>query len=181
MKHPNKVQIAELANQYGRQVFHSAFRVLSDTQLAEDVTQDVFLKLFKRSAKQFEQIAHWPAYLKSMAVSTAIDQLRHSKRLAEESLDELPNDRRETSPGPYSKLLTQQDLDKFRAALLRLNAKESEVFCLRHIEGYAYKEIAESLDLSKSLVGVTLHRAQQKLMSYLGVAQISGEINESKN
>lgn len=83
-----KVNIAKLAQQYGRKVFQSAFRILNDAHLAEDVAQDVFIKLFKKPTESFDQISNWQGYLKSMAISTAIDQLRRHKRLAEEPIED---------------------------------------------------------------------------------------------
>ncbi len=96
-RYPNKVKVAQLAETYARQVFHSAYRLLSDTHLAEDVTQEVFLKLFNKPGDAFDKITHWPGYLRSMAISTAIDQLRRNKRLAEEPLEYAPEKASENS------------------------------------------------------------------------------------
>lgn len=82
-----KVNIANLAKQYGRKVFQSAFRILNDINLAEDVTQEVFLKLFKKSTESLDQISNWQGYLKRIVASTAIDQLRRHKSLAEEPIE----------------------------------------------------------------------------------------------
>lgn len=178
MNPQQKVNIAKLAEEYGRQVFHSAYRILSDTHLAEDVTQEVFLKLFKKSTESFDHIKHWPGYLKNMAISGAIDQLRRNKRLAEESIELVPEQACDPINLPLQSVLTQRDLYRFRAALLNLTTQDAQVFCLRHIEGYSYQEIAKLVDISTNLVGVTLHRAQIKLSSQLGESQLLGENNE---
>ena len=175
MHHQIKVKIADLAAQYGRQVFHSAYRLLSDIQMAEDVTQDVFLKLFNKPTEAFDNITHWPGYLKSMAISTAIDQLRRNKRLAEEPIETTSQSPSHTNDQPLQTLLCERDLFAFKAALLRLTTQDAQIFCLRHIEGYTYQEIADLLSISSSLVGVALHRAQIKLSSYLGESQFLGE------
>jgi RNA polymerase sigma-70 factor (ECF subfamily) len=174
-----KVNIAELAEKYGRQVFHSAYRVLSDTYLAEDVTQEVFLKLFKKSAESFDHVKHWPGYLKNMAISAAIDQLRRNKRLAEDSIERMSEQADNRINQPLQNVLTQRDLYRFRAALANLATQDAQVFCLRHVEGYSYLEIADLVGISTSLVGVTIHRAQRKLLSQLGESQLLGENNES--
>jgi RNA polymerase sigma-70 factor, ECF subfamily len=126
--------VADLANQYGRQVFHCANRLLSDTHLAEDVTQDVFLKLFNTAPAAFDSISHWPAYLKSMAISTALDQIRRRKRLAEHSFAQMPAEAEQLSNGPFTQIAVQRDLDAVRQALMQLTNKDAQVFCLRHIE-----------------------------------------------
>ncbi len=178
MKPQQKVNIAELAQKYGRQIFHSAYRVLSDTYLAEDVTQEVFLKLFKKPNESLCHIKHWPGYLKSMAISGAIDQLRRNTRLVEEPLEHMPEQSRSQINQPLQNLLTHRDLFRFRAALLNLTTQDAQVFCLRHIEGYSYQEIAELVGITTNLVGVTIHRAQRKLLSQLGESQLLGENNE---
>ncbi len=175
MNNQHKAKMAELASQYGRQVFHCANRLLSDTHLAEDVTQEVFLKLFNKAPAAFESISHWPAYLKSMAISISLDQLRRRKRLAEERYTQIPVEAEELTNGPYTQIATQRDLIAFKAALVQLSAKDAQVFCLRHIEGHSYQEIADLLEISNSLVGVTLHRAQQKLAQFLGETRSSGD------
>lgn len=179
LNHHTKVNIADLATKYGRQVFHSAFRLLSDTHLAEDVTQEVFLKLFKKPTDAFDKITHWPGYLKSMAISTALDQLRRQKRLGEEPLTTVPKKQASIASEPFAQILAQRDLSKFKTALLQLTTQDAQVFCLRHIEGYSYQEIADLLAISNSLVGVTLHRTQQKLSVQLGESQFLGESHEN--
>tara|TARA_R110000868_G_scaffold59624_11_gene182983 strand:- start:747 stop:1292 length:546 start_codon:yes stop_codon:yes gene_type:complete len=176
-----KASIANLANKYGRQVFHSAYRLLSDCHQAEDVTQEVFLKLFKKPTSAFDKIEHWPAYLKHMAISAAIDQLRRNTRLAEDPIEQLPIINEATDPCPSQHLAMQRDLVCFKSALLQLTTQDAQVFCLRHLEGHSYQEIAELLDISNSLVGVTLHRAQEKLAHYLGESQYLGESHAITN
>ncbi|WP_196137550.1 RNA polymerase sigma factor [Aliikangiella sp. G2MR2-5] len=177
-KQQHTAKIADLANQYGRQVFQTAFRLLGDSHLAEDITQEVFLKLFKKTPEAFDKILNWPAYLKSMASSSAIDQLRRHKRLSEQPLE--PGENQTSSLGnqeakdPFGHLATQRDLASFRKALTALTAQDAQVFCLRHVEEMSYREIADLLDISTSLVGVTLHRAQQKLSQLLGESQFLG-------
>lgn len=177
MQRNTRVIIANLADSYGRQVFQTAFRLLGDSHLAEDVTQEVFLKLFKKTPAAFDKIHNWPAYLCTMATSTAIDQLRRIRRRSEQPIEQIPAEK-DSASGPCSLLAQQQDLERFRRALAQLSPRDAEIFCLRHIEGLSYQEITLCVDISTSLVGVTLHRAQQKLSQWLGQSLLSGAENE---
>lgn len=170
-----KVNIAKLAQQYGRKVFQSAYRILNDAHLAEDVAQDVFLKLFKKSTESFDQISNWQGYLKSMAISTAIDQLRRHKRLAEEPIENESQQNINEAKQPLQQVLIQKDLAQFKIALVDMHPQDAEIFCLRHIEGYSYQEIGELLDMTSNAVGVCLHRTQQKLLNQLPESQFFGE------
>lgn len=69
--------VAELARRYGRQVFGAAFRVLADHAQAEDVQQEVFLRLIQ---KPIGEVVSWPALLSTMTVHLALDHLRRHKR-----------------------------------------------------------------------------------------------------
>ena len=61
-----------LARGYGRAVYLAAYRVLGDASQAEDVQQDVFLRLIEKSPADVDS---WPAYLAAMATRQAIDRL----------------------------------------------------------------------------------------------------------
>lgn len=177
-KNKRKAKIAELASSQGRQVFLTAYRLLGDSHLAEDVTQEVFIKLFKKSPEAFDAISNWPGYLKSMATSAAIDQIRRRQRQAEEPYDTVQSvyEQQNSKPQlePYHQLARDRDLDNFRHQLTALSDQEAQVFCLRHINELSYQEIAGLMNISNSLVGVTLNRAQQKLSQLLGESQFLG-------
>ena len=66
-----------LARQYGPLVFKAAYRVLGDASLAEDVQQEVFLRLIEA---QPQAVKSWPAYLRASAARAAIDVLRRQRR-----------------------------------------------------------------------------------------------------
>ena len=174
----HKAKISDLALQHGRLVFHCAYRLLSDTHLAEDVTQDVFIKLFKKSLKSMNEVKNWPAYLKSMAVTTAIDYLRRNKRLAEDDMESVPENESDTSRHPLNQVLRDRDLILFKQALLQLTEQDAHIYCLRHVEGYSYQEIAELMHVSSNSVGVSLHRSQLKLSSIVGKSEYLGARHE---
>ncbi|MBT0585195.1 RNA polymerase sigma factor [Alteromonas oceanisediminis] len=170
-----QAEIAKLAERYGKQVFHSAYRLLGDTHLAEDITQDVFIKLFSMSSRKFNAMSHWPGYLKSMSISTAIDLLRKQQRRGEMEWEEVADQQGSTQHEPFHRTQTAQELTNFRCALSALKTRDAEIFCLRHIEGYSYQEIAELHNLTTNAVGVTLNRAQSTLSARLGERELSGE------
>jgi len=72
--------VSHLARDYDRLVYGAAYRVADESVSAEGAMQEVFLKLYPMSSRSLDSIANWPAYLKSMAVSLSLDQLRKNKR-----------------------------------------------------------------------------------------------------
>lgn len=158
------IDVSALARAYGRGVFQAAYRVLGDASQAEDVQQDVFLRLIE---KPVADIASWPAYLTTLAVRMAIDRLRSRQRW------------RRLVPIWRAGLgvefdSTEQDAVRderarqLRAALSRLKPREATCFTLRYVEGMAPAAIAQAIGMTANHVSVCLHRATRALEARLG-------------
>ena len=157
-------ETAALAHDYGRLVFNAAYRVLGDAALAEDVQQDVFLKLVEARSDKVES---WPAYLVASAVRGAIDQLRRQKRWGR--LMRLWNTHEIDSAASAEQVgIASERSQRLRVALARLPRREAQCFSLRYIESLDIREIAQVLTLSENNVNVTLHRARRRLEAQLG-------------
>ena len=167
-------QTAELARAYGRMVFSAAYQVLGDHARAEDVQQDVFLRLMQRPLGRVDA---WPALLKTLAVRMAIDQLRRRHRwqrllpIWRAGRDEVGNDSADRH------VERTQQAARLRHALSRLPAREAECFALRCLHGMDVAEIARSSGMTANHVSVCLHRAVRKLESDLGTSTPATEEN----
>ncbi|MBM3760666.1 MAG: sigma-70 family RNA polymerase sigma factor [Acidobacteria bacterium] len=134
-------------------VYRSAYRILGNAEDAEDVLQTVFLRFLRRDPS-LGIIDQPEPYLRRAAVNAALDMIR-SRKTKTSSIEEMAN---EPSSNARQELNT-----RLRDALSRIDAKWAEMFVLRFIEGYGNKEIAKLLDMSETLVAVTLFRTRQKL------------------
>lgn len=158
--------VAGLARTYGRSVFQAAYRVLGEASQAEDVQQEVFLRLLE---KPVGEVASWPAYLTTLAVRMAIDRLRNRQRWRRL----LPMWRATTPPAFDS---TEHDAvqaeraHRLRAALCVLKPREAECFALRFVHGMEIAAIAQATGMTSNHVGVCLHRATRALEARLGDA-----------
>jgi RNA polymerase sigma-70 factor (ECF subfamily) len=160
---PEHAEVAELAQRYGPQVYRVAHRLLGDSAQAEDVQQDVFLRLLEGDAIA---VASWPAYLTTLATRLAIDRLRRQqrwKRLLPLWLVGAPA----ASSSTESESLTAERAQLLRRALVRLKARDAECFALRYLQGQEIGEIASALDITPNLVSVILHRVTAKLQLQL--------------
>ena len=152
-----------LARGYGRTVYLAAWRVLGDAGQAEDVQQDVFLRLLEKPPGD---VASWPAYLAAMATRQAIDRLRSRQRWRR--LRPLWK-----AAEPVAADTVQDDAEqaerarRLRAALARLKPRHAECFVLRYVHGLDTVAIARATGLTPNHVGVCLHRAAQALESLL--------------
>lgn len=155
-----------LARQYGALVYRAAYRVLGDAAMAEDVQQDVFLRLIEQPPRD---VASWPAFLTAAAVRTAIDRQRRQRRWWRL----LPMWRAQAPDHAASAEdagLHDERARRLREALAELSEREAQCFSLRYLQGLDIPEIAQALALSTNNINVTLHRARRRLEARLGDA-----------
>ena len=151
-----------LVRLYGPSVFKAAYRVLGDAAQAEDVAQDVFLRLIEARPAQVDS---WPAYLVSAAVRGAIDILRRRQRWWRLSAY-LPATK-ELSALPEQLGIERDHARLLRCALGKLPAREAQCFGLRYLQSFELGEIAHTLGLSENSVNVALHRARKRLEAHV--------------
>jgi RNA polymerase sigma-70 factor (ECF subfamily) len=149
--------VAALARQYGPTVFRAAWRVLGTRAAAEDVQQQVFLRLMESPPRNVES---WPAYLTTSGTRLAIDHLRRQRRwrlLAPLWKTDEPVD----SPAEDAE---RAEASRFmRGALARLNARDASCFVMRHLHGLTPAAIGAALGISENHVSVSVHRARKAL------------------
>jgi len=158
--------VAALARTYGPNVFRAAWRILGSRVAAEDVQQQLFLKLIESPPQQVDS---WPAYLTASATRLAIDHLRRQRRwrlLAPLWKSEHPDD------SPDEDLERQQASRFMRTALARINARDASCFVMRHLHGLAPAAIGAALGISENHVSVSVHRARKALEAMQAKEQI---------
>jgi RNA polymerase sigma factor (sigma-70 family) len=168
-----------LARQYGPLVFKAAYRVLGEASLAEDVQQDVFLRLIEtrygstrhgstqHGSMQHGSVTSWPAYLTASATRAAIDVLRRQRRwwrLLPLWRMHAPTE----APSAEDTGLARERAQGLRAALAGLPRREAQCFGLRYLQDLDIGEIARVLEMTENNVHVTLHRARRRLEARLG-------------
>jgi RNA polymerase sigma factor (sigma-70 family) len=158
--------ITALARTYGPNVFRAAWRILGSRAAAEDVQQQLFLKLIESPPQRVDS---WPAYLTASATRLAIDSLRRQRRwrlLAPLWKSEHPED------SPDEDLERQQASRFMRAALARINPRDASCFVMRHLHGLAPAAIGAALGISENHVSVSVHRARKALEGMQAKEQI---------
>lgn len=156
----------QLARLYGPLVFRAAYRVLGDATAAEDVQQDVFLRLLETRP---DTVDAWPAYLSASATRAAIDQLRRRKRWWR-VLPLWRAEQPEAAASAEQVGIARERAQRLRDALSSLPRREAQCFGLRYLQGMEIAGIAAALSLSENNVNVVLHRARRRLEARLGDA-----------
>jgi RNA polymerase sigma-70 factor, ECF subfamily len=161
---PADPSVTALAVAYGRQVFHVAHRLLGNASQAEDVQQEVFLRVLEKPPAD---VASWPAYLSAMATRISIDRLRRHtrwRRLLPIWVASAPQD----DDSAELHAMRAQQAARLRIELGRLKPRDATCFTLRYLQGFEISQIAATLGMSRNHVGVCLHRAQRALEAKLG-------------
>ncbi len=155
---------AELVKTYQARIHRVVLNLVRDEHLAEDLTQDVFIKVFQK-LQTFNFQSSFFTWLYRIAVNTAMDGLKRARRRRALSLDEqvgLYQGLRSGGDGPDSGM----DRDELKAAVHRaldsLTPKYRTVMILREFENLTYEEIARVMSCSVGTVESRLFRARAK-------------------
>jgi len=185
-------QVIEACQQGDRDAFRSLFEAYKDKvfsiavyssggdrALAEDVTQQVFLKLFT-AIRQFRGDSEFTTWLYRLVVNACLDERRRTRRL-------LPWDTTRTSVAinnvsekkPQERQYARLELaEAVRGAIEELKPKFRLPILLKYIEGLSYEEIAEVMGCSKGTVASRLNRGHSQLakrLSHLNNPALWGE------
>ncbi len=141
---------------YEQPLLRTACRVLGRQQDAEDAVQDTFMKLY-RGIHGFRRGARFSSYLFRILLNSCTDILRKRKRAVVKEFDDAshPN-----PPSHESHLNLAQVVDM-------LPPRMKTCFTLSAVEQFTYEEIAEILGISVGSVKAHVHRARQKLRTWL--------------
>jgi RNA polymerase sigma-70 factor (ECF subfamily) len=157
---------------FRRKVFHIAYKFTGKHDEAEDLTQEIFLKVFK-SLDKFNRDADFSTWLSSVARNYCIDRYRASKREREVVVEDLVAfDLAPASSGnPYRALEDQDRSSLLRRGLDLLPDKLREAVVLRDLQGLSYQEMADRLRLPEGTVKSRINRGREELTRLLLRAQ----------
>jgi len=161
---------SEIVNQYQEKIFNFVYRTVKVRELAEDITQETFIKAYKALASFNSEYA-FSTWLYKIAANNCIDHFR-KKKLKTYSLDtpisakdgELKRDYPDTdNHTPEHKLISKEKSIQIIDAINSLPKKYKQAILLRHTKDKSYEEIAEELNIPLGTVKVRIFRAREML------------------
>ena len=152
--------VSRLYQAYGSLVFAVAFRVLKNQGLAEEATQETFVKAW-HSADSFDRSKQLAPWLAVIAKRVAIDISRRETR---RSHDQLDADRVAAGDDVYAQL---DDVWRVRSALASLRAEDQVVLRMLHYQGLSQQEVAEHMMVPIGTVKSRAYAARQHLLERL--------------
>ena len=163
-RHGDREAFAELVIRYQRPIYNAAFWILRRAEDANDVTQDVFLKVAER-LDEYDAQHKFFSWIYRIAVNEALNLLRRNGR--EEALGDdvdLPDTERH---GPERMVADAELASRIRSALMRMSVNDRVVLTLRHFSECSYEEIGQILGVDDKTVKSRLFEARQRLRALL--------------
>ena len=138
-------------------LFRFSLQIVGNVAEAEDVVQEVFIKLWK-SREKLDEYRNLEAWCMRLTKNQSIDKLR-SKHRRVSDLDGV--DVTETEATPHRLAEVNDLMGLVHKALAQLPEKQRQIMHLRDIEGLTYQEISDALEVPLNQVKVSLYRARQ--------------------
>ncbi|WP_240358308.1 RNA polymerase sigma factor [Myxococcus vastator] len=153
---------AWLFDRYHASVARFALRFVGNRERAEELTQDIFVKLY-RNARAYQPTARFKTFLFRVATNHCLNEVRRGEYRAPHAPDADDTEGREME-GPRGDrpdaALEGRELERaVSEALAGMSARERAAFTMCRFEGMAYRDIADALEASESAVKSLIHRA----------------------
>ena len=150
---------------YWRKVFNVAYRFVGTYEEAEDLTQEIFLKVFK-SLNTYDRRANFQTWLVSISRNYCIDRYRSGKRDREviaREVDAATVQAEATGMNPLARVELQDRVALLREALRALSPALRAAVLLRDIHELSYQEIAVQLGVAEGTVKSRINRGRAEL------------------
>ncbi|MBN2346263.1 MAG: RNA polymerase sigma factor [Candidatus Aminicenantes bacterium] len=150
-----------LINAYSKSVYNIALNFFAERDIASDVTQEIFIKIYSNLDK-FREDRNLTSWIFTLSKNYCIDYWRKNKKflLNTQELDDRINS---GAPTPEEKLAKESEIDVLRRKLTQLDPDLRLILILRDIQDLSYQEIAEKLSIPEGTVKSRINRARLKL------------------
>lgn len=150
-------------NAYAKDIRRFLFYKTQDVDKAEDILQEVFIKLWENCSKvDYHKVK---SYVYSIATNMFLNEKKHEKVVLNFNNN---NGKFDTNESPEYILLEKEFMEKLENTISALPEKQREVFLLNRIEKKKYKEIALHLDISVKAVEKRMHQALLVMRKEIG-------------
>jgi len=165
---------AKLMQLHQRQIYNFTYRMLGSAEEAEDLTQDIFIAVFK-GIKSFRGEAKFSTWLYRIALNQTRNRIKYlarrnffAKRTKREGLEEdmgleTPETLPDSGPTPEQWAMTKDLAAQVQECLNQMGRQAQQILILRDVQGFSYEELSEMLSLKPGTVKSRLHRARNAL------------------
>ncbi|HVI43328.1 MAG TPA: RNA polymerase sigma factor [Chitinophaga sp.] len=156
-----------------QKLYRFAFRLLGNEEDAQDITQDALMKVWSMPEKM-KELQNMEAWCMRITRNLALDKIKSKKYRMADELDRAGEMPALQQHSPHAVAEQNDVMQKVRRVIGSLPEKYQTIIQLRDIDGYAYQEIADILELDMNEVKVNLHRARKMVREKLQNLQVYG-------
>ena len=167
----NAEAFEQLYRRHCNRVYHLCLRMVKNEAEAEDLTQEIFLQVF-RKIHSFQGKSAFSTWLHRVSVNTVLMSLRKKKRVEiplenDDHYEEEPGVPRQIPGGPDPSLLGLFDRENLKRALRRMPDGYKRMLVLHDLLGYEHNEIASLVKCSAGNSKSQLHKARVRMRALL--------------
>lgn len=163
----NVESFEEIVNKYEIIILRFVYSIIRDKQLAEDITQDVFISVYNK-LHTFDSKYKFSNWILRIAKNRCIDYVRKYKKMNEASIDEVINiTSREVSPEETVMFReTKHAVEKYVSGL---NELDKQIILLRYSQKATFNDISKILEISESSVKRRYYKVKDQFKKYIEV------------
>ena len=168
----DRTAFAQIVDAHEKQVYNLALRTLQNPEDAQDITQEVFLKVYS-DIGSFRGDSRLSVWLYRVTYNLCIDLLRKQKRRPTVSLTYETEDGEEEMDFPDTRYTPETELERrelqsaVQDALAQLSEEHRRILLMREFEDFSYTEIARLLGIQEGTVKSRIARARERVAKYL--------------
>ena len=161
--------LTELYRLFSKRLHHFARAITRSPELAEEIVEDVFVKLWTNRAR-VNDIENLTVYLYVATKNQALNAVSQKARsLIQAPFDDLDIETGDMAADPYNELVTAEIMKKMQQAVENLPPRCKIIFKLVREDGLKHREVAEVLNISINTVDVQMAIAIKKICTALGI------------
>lgn len=165
-----------LVEEYKDRVFSCAYKFTGDYVEAQDLSQEIFLKIYKNIGS-FNGQSKLSTWIYRVSTNMCIDWKRKNKNVLELKVENFfKNDKESKSDLPEDHIIKKEDRVKIQSKIQRLPDIYKETLILFHFHGMSYRDISKELKISEKTVETRLYRGRRLLKKHLIEYSVGGEI-----
>ncbi|MFT4094755.1 MAG: RNA polymerase sigma-70 factor [Niabella sp.] len=154
-----------------KRLYHFAFSIIRVPEVAVEVVEDVFLKLWMQR-DQLAEIKNLPVYLYVAVKNRALNRLEtKAKELHLSGLDHLVPDMASVENDPLTEMISSEMLKRVNHAIENLPPRCKMIFKLVREDGLRYKEVAAILNISVNTIDVQMAAAVKRICEEVGISK----------
>ena len=166
-----------LVRQYSRRVYHLAYKFVGRHEQAEDLTQEVFLKIYRSLDQYNPEVGDFPNWLLRLARNLIIDDYRRRQRQPTEGGEDLEvhvHHLQSRTDHPQQRIERQEQSLQIMQAIEKLSPDLRQCVIMRDIEEMTYQEIVEKLQIPEGTVKSRINRGRIELARILRRMKVIG-------